>query len=57
MSMPTLVRVLETVPVAEPGPDEVLIRVEAAPVNPPIWAFSSPALMSRPRRREHRSGR
>src|ERR1700722_2510652 len=25
---------LETVAVAEPGPDEVLIRVEAAPVNP-----------------------
>ncbi len=25
---------LDTVPVAEPGPDEVLIRVEAAPVNP-----------------------
>jgi NADPH2:quinone reductase len=25
---------LEAVPVAEPGPDEVLIRVQAAPVNP-----------------------
>src|SRR5256885_3722467 len=25
---------LDTVPVSEPGPDEVLIRVEAAPLNP-----------------------
>src|SRR5438046_2479612 len=34
MSMPTLVRVLDVVPVPEPGPDEVVIRVEAAPLNP-----------------------
>src|SRR5579864_8709012 len=34
MSMPTLVRVLDMVPVPEPGPDEVVIRVEAAPLNP-----------------------
>src|SRR5581483_9385464 len=30
----TLELSLDTVPVPEPGPDEVLIRVEAAPVNP-----------------------
>jgi NADPH:quinone reductase len=30
----TLELSLDTVPVAEPGPDEVLIRVEAAPLNP-----------------------
>ena len=34
MSMPTLVRVLDMVPVPEPGPDEIVIRVEAAPLNP-----------------------
>src|SRR5712672_657529 len=30
----TLERLLDMVPVSEPGPDEVVIRVEAAPLNP-----------------------
>jgi NADPH2:quinone reductase len=30
----TLVLSLEEVPVPEPGPDEVLVRIEAAPINP-----------------------
>jgi NADPH:quinone reductase-like Zn-dependent oxidoreductase len=30
-------------PVARPGPDEVLIRVEATPINPRTWGSFSQA--------------
>jgi hypothetical protein len=36
---------LELVPVPEPGPDEVVIRVEAAPLNPSDMGRSSAGLI------------
>ena len=38
---------LASVDIPEPGPDEVLVRVEAAPINPSdLGLLSSPALSS-----------
>ena len=35
----TLELTLVDIPIPEPGPDEVLVRVEAAPLNPSDLAF------------------
>jgi NADPH:quinone reductase len=45
----TLELFLDMVPVAEPGPDEVVIRVEAAPLNRPTSACFSAGLIWLPR--------